>query len=285
MNNMQKEILCKIENHFDKFVVETISARNDTVVCALYCQSVTNPLAIVKAAVASTPCGDRIRRECKAYVTYERLLNREPIFLESKCEEELIFILLKYVPGKTAGQWRKLIQKNYDVGDLVDLCERFIDGFYNFNKVGLLHGDVTPKNIVISDQDECIIDWENVRGMHTRQPYTGGLLHFASPRVAHTMLTGESLLNYNINDEWHALATSVFTIITGDTYYKYSKRDSKNVKLSAIMDCNRRVVDCGIFVNYNDVITDVVNICRSEREFDVEEAYAALRSAGDYIVT
>lgn len=139
--------------------------------------------------------------------------------VSSQWQQDEITALLKWVKGDPLSEWTGVLPLYFDdLGEgqredvalrwLSDLCE----GLAQLHQVGLVHGDVSPRNIIVDGGNTTLTDFD-LAGAAGRIPL-GGTQHYCAPDV-------ESWVAINPSDDVFALAASFFHVLFGRYPFQY----------------------------------------------------------------
>lgn len=139
--------------------------------------------------------------------------------VSSQWRQDEITALLKWVKGDPLSEWTGVLPLYFDeLGEgpredvalrwLSDLCE----GLAQLHQVGLVHGDVSPRNIIVDDGNATLTDFD-LAGAAGRVPL-GGTQHYCAPDV-------EAWVAINPSDDVFALAASFFHVLFGRYPFQY----------------------------------------------------------------
>lgn len=109
---------------------------------------------------------------------------------------------------------------------LAQLCE----GLQAFHQVHLVHGDVSPRNILVQDDRVILTDYDTVAPCG--EPARGGTLHYCSPEVQQRQAVQPS-------DDVFALAASFFHLLTDRLPFVHDEELRKDLGLNWGEDAGR----------------------------------------------
>ena len=125
-----------------------------------------------------------------------------------------VYAVLHFLPGSALNDSSK------DPDTLLTLLRSLVRVVGQLHKQDVIHGDITPHNIVVYDESIQLIDFE--LSHYRDQPGIGtGLYHFLSPETA-TLLLHDQVPPYDIKEEIFALTATCLSVLTGNFPYSYS---------------------------------------------------------------
>lgn len=144
--------------------------------------------------------------------------------------EEYIYAVTRFIPGSTLDQYggtRSL---------LPGILLTFITQVAMLHQQGVVHGDITPNNVVVSGQDVFLIDFE-LAHHHAISGVYPGLYHYLSPEAASCVLRGEAP-RLDVAEETFALASTCLAVLTGRLPMVYST--SQVTRMQALTETAER---------------------------------------------
>jgi len=128
-----------------------------------------------------------------------------------KWERDGFVSLMKWIEGIPLSDFSGVLSiYAEDIGEATgeDLLLRWLDdlcdALSSLHRVGLVHGDVTPKNIIVSGGDVFLTDYDAITESGS------------SPRIQNPLYCTENVQNYqyiDFSDDMYALASSFFQVI------------------------------------------------------------------------
>lgn len=145
----------------------------------------------------------------------------------------------------------------------LEYIERMIEQVDYHSQMGFLHGDIQPGHFFKDSQNYFFIDWENfVDTSEKSHDYAGGLIHFASPKVAKGMLRN-SFIDYDIVDEKYSLASTIFYLLSGQTLFGTEDKNltfEEKMKLVAYSEPNELEASDNIPAHVSSFVNDTISL-------------------------
>ncbi|MFK4038910.1 lanthionine synthetase LanC family protein [Nonomuraea wenchangensis] len=138
------------------------------------------------------------------------------------------YLLLSWVAGvdahDAADEARRLGGPE-GVGALLGLVERVVAAFAALHALGVLHGDVHPRNVLVGpDQEVVLLDFglSAYQGAGPAPPRGGGVDFFLEPESARARLAGRSCEPLTAAGEQYAVAALAYLLLTGAHTHAFS---------------------------------------------------------------
>ena len=110
-------------------------------------------------------------------------------------------------------------------GSLSAVCAAIIEAYAEIHERGILHGDVHPRNVLVSEAGEVrIIDF-GIACASTGQAQPsrlGGVAFFFEPEYAQTVIAGTGHASASFAGEQYSVAALVYSLLCGDHYLDFS---------------------------------------------------------------
>ena len=110
-------------------------------------------------------------------------------------------------------------------GSISAVCASIVDSYAELHERGILHGDVHPRNVLVSEAGEVrIIDFGIARagGGKADTPRLGGVAFFFEPEYAQTVIAGTRHAPTSFAGEQYSVAALVYSLLCGDHYLDFS---------------------------------------------------------------
>jgi len=185
----------------------------------------------VAKLVRQRPDGEaaiRAYRQVRAYTTHPNLSTIHVIAPD--WESDRFLALMKWVEGQPLQDLSGLLTLYAeDLGEdsaealayrwLLDLCAALSE----LHRVGLVHGDVSPKNLIVQGGTIVLTDYDTAST--AGEPARGGTLPFTSPQV-------QARAAIQPADDLYALAASLFQVLTDREPFVYGTDRRKDLGLN-----------------------------------------------------
>src|SRR6266542_1726611 len=111
-----------------------------------------------------------------------------------------------------------------NVVELVDLSLTILAAYEYLHRQGIIHSDIHPRNILVSENKEvCIIDFGLSRMAEDKKyRYRGGIGFFYEPEYAHSILKNEPQPMSSFAGEQYALGAVIYLLVSGKQYQNFS---------------------------------------------------------------
>lgn len=130
-------------------------------------------------------------------------------------ETGLDFIVMEWIDGQNLEQFR-LASTSFDISYLLRLAIGIADGVNGIHSKGLVHGDITPKNIMFRGTVPVIIDfglaWDLQYGIEVEKEHCGTISYLAPERF-------KSDKEHGTEADIYALGAVLFFLFTGNHYF------------------------------------------------------------------
>ncbi len=156
--------------------------------------------------------------KARPYVTHPNL---SAIFeITSEWEENNFLSLMKWVEGEPLSYWRGYLETyQEDLGEescedlVIRWLEELCDALSALHQVGLIHGDVSPGNIIVSGSKVILTDYDGVTE-EGKKPLFRGTTTYCAPNVQN----GVSITR---SDDIFALAATFFDVIFDQNPFRF----------------------------------------------------------------
>ncbi len=145
--------------------------------------------------------------------------------VRSEWRENEITALLNWVPGSPLSEWSGVLslyfeeQQTPDVEEgLLTWAERLLEGLGGLHAAGLVHGDVSPRNIIVDGLNVTLTDYD-LAG-RDGAPAGGGTPDYCSPEV-------DARGPLSPSDDVYALAASLFGVLFDTRPFHHGDRRDK----------------------------------------------------------
>lgn len=144
------------------------------------------------------------------------------------------YLVLEWVDGPTLYAWREKTLGVRDMETLLDLAVDCCKGIEAIHAQGLVHGDITPRNILLTGKNNLFsakltdfgLAWDTDLGRPVRM---GGTLRYAAPEQ---LSRGQAV---DHRTDIYSLATVLFYLFSG-TYYLGEISEDEDVLRTAIVE-------------------------------------------------
>lgn len=171
----------------------------------------------------------------------ERLFHREaqvlqrlngkqaPALLQHGEYQNLPYMIMQYMPGRTlaaeAMQRRNTHSLDRDQR-LVELLAGVAESYAGLHEQGVLHGDVHPRNGLLSHDKVWLIDfglatWQECEEKRSRAR-RGGIPEYYDPDYAQARLQDKQAPQQNFTNEQYSLGALLFMLATGNSYLDFA---------------------------------------------------------------
>ncbi|SKB77545.1 protein kinase domain-containing protein [Dyadobacter psychrophilus] len=137
------------------------------------------------------------------------------------------YLIMEWVDGETclqAAEKYHNLQDHSNVLSLLNISCRVLNAYTHLHSQGIIHSDVHPANIIVSESGELkIIDFGLSRMVSKDQiPMRGGLGFFFEPEYAQSVLDSKPTPPSTFEGEQYALGALFYQIFTGKQYLNFS---------------------------------------------------------------
>ncbi|MEV7343604.1 lanthionine synthetase LanC family protein [Streptomyces sp. NPDC093544] len=176
-------------------------------------------LGALKLARADTAFGAAaVRREA---VVLARLAGvAGPPLMAQGMHQDRAYVVSAWVDGLDAHRAAQLARN--DDSALLDLVVRVAAAYAQLHAYGVLHGDVHPANLLISDTCVTVIDFGLAQVAGLPEPERGGVGPFADPDFAAALVARRPPPPVTADAEQYAVAALLYYLVTGEHYGNFS---------------------------------------------------------------
>ncbi|TLV01484.1 lanthionine synthetase LanC family protein [Dyadobacter luticola] len=137
------------------------------------------------------------------------------------------YLIMDWVDGKPCLQAAEKYQNLHDQANvlaLLDLSNRLLNAYRHLHSQGMIHGDVHPANIIVTESGEVnIIDFGLSRMVSKNQhPARGGQVFFFEPEYAQSVLDAKPAPPATFEGEQYAIGALIYQLFTGKPYLHFS---------------------------------------------------------------
>jgi serine/threonine-protein kinase len=183
-------------------------------------------LAVLKIATPNVvPAMEKMLMKEAAFL---RLINGAPApaFLGMKTGENgRPWLLAEWFDGDDAQTKAQKIRETGVSGGLTAVCANILDAYATLHDRGVIHGDVHPRNLLVSESGEIrIIDFGislMADGPAPQSP-RAGVAFFFEPEYAQAILDGATAPVQTLHGEQFSVAALVYTLLCGSNYTDFS---------------------------------------------------------------
>jgi serine/threonine-protein kinase len=156
-----------------------------------------------------------------------RLINGAPApsFLGMKTgENERPWLLAEWFDGDDAQTKAQKIREIGAPGDITAVCANILDAYATLHERGVIHGDVHPRNILVSESGEVrVIDFglSYLADGPAPQP-RAGVAFFFEPEYAQAILDGVTPPAQTLRGEQFSAAALVYSLLCANHYADFS---------------------------------------------------------------
>jgi eukaryotic-like serine/threonine-protein kinase len=150
-----------------------------------------------------------------------------PMLKEEGTEERFSYLIIEWIDGvasdSKAARFRNLSIRN-NVISMLDMCIAILRAYDHLHKQGILHADIHPKNILISENGICkIIDFGvSVSPENNKRMERGGVGFYFEPEYAQAILNKTKLPASTEKAEQYSIAALLYYLISGHYYVDFS---------------------------------------------------------------
>ncbi len=222
------------------------------------------------------------------------LLGRD-VVASSREQTDTAWLLQPWIDGDNS--WRRTAfvrRRSPDTDDrarFLTEAARISSALEHLHRRGVLHGDLQPRHVILTDDDTHLIDFDvSVRADKSTPRYVGGLVHHVAPEVAEGMLRDDTAIPINPRTEVFALGSVLFQLYTGSVPHWYGTDPTvddftttdRDGKCRAIVDGRRRTFAHTGAPQFRD-LADILDTCLAHRPAarfaTVSDVTAALHQA------
>ncbi|HEX6862783.1 MAG TPA: phosphotransferase, partial [Thermoanaerobaculia bacterium] len=137
------------------------------------------------------------------------------------------YLAIEWCPGVDGYTAAAELRRRQDRAGLLALARSVLDGYSRLHDRGVVHGDVHPRNVLVSAAGEArLIDfgiarWEASPAGIPR-PWRGGVAFYFEPEYAAPVRAGQTPPEASILAEQYAVAALVYYLLTGAHYRDFS---------------------------------------------------------------
>jgi eukaryotic-like serine/threonine-protein kinase len=177
-----------------------------------------------------------------------------PRLLEEGELDGRYYILIEHVPGVDAvaalheGRTRSATARR---GAALALARRVADAYAELHALGVLHGDVHPRNLlVVRDGNVRLIDFGFASGITEQVPLPratdrGGVAFFFEPEFAEAAVEDRVPPSPSAAGEQFAVAALIYFLVTGE-YWQRFRLARREMLLDITQRAPRSFVECGV---------------------------------------
>ncbi len=168
--------------------------------------------------------------ELKIYQRLDGLVN--PALKEHGVQDEILYFIIEWCTGLTcireANTCRNVTTRK-NVRKLIDISISVAEAFYHLHHQGVIHGDIHPPNIFISEKGLVkIIDYGYaVEKENENQIQRGGTGFYYEPEFALSLINKEKRSVLTEKGEQYSVAVLIYKLLTGQDYLEFSAEGSK----------------------------------------------------------
>ena len=160
-----------------------------------------------------------------------------PKIFDASADSNNLFIITSWCEGKTL--FNLLQETSLTVENKYELIVNLVTAYSSLSKAGILHGDVHPNNIIVSDSLHVqLVDFGSAvpieQNENKRKAGRVGSVSYFSPEMAIAELEqNDSFLINPLSEQYH-IAVLIYLIVTGNMYLPLSLE--KNIALEQIIN-------------------------------------------------
>lgn len=227
---LQKPLL-DAGDHFGNYsVVSRLLGMEDTEIYKVEDEK-GNPFAL---KILKASGNDHIKRlyenELKTLLYLDGLVS--PLVKEYGRHDENLYLIIEWCHGLTciqeASKYRN-INTRKNINKLLELSISVIDAFYHLHKQGILHGDIHPPNIIISENGLVkIIDYGySAEKENKDRLQRGGTGFYYEPEFAKAVVDNRPRPILTEKGEQYSISVVIYKMITGRDYLDFSIDEKK----------------------------------------------------------
>ncbi|MCE7064068.1 protein kinase domain-containing protein [Dyadobacter sp. CY326] len=196
--------------------------------------------------------------------------------------EEDHFLIMDWVDGETCLQAAEKYQNLHDQSNVLALLNiscRILNAYRHLHSQGIIHSDVHPANMIVSESGEVkIIDFGLSRMVSKEQlPARGGQNFFFEPEYAQSVLNGKPEPSSTFAGEQYALGALIYQLFTGKQYLNFSyDRKTLYTQIVNEMPVPFRNLDIIIDNNIEKTIFKALEKQNENRFDNIEDFYLAM---------
>lgn len=197
------------------------------------------------------------------------------------------YLIMEWVDGETCLQAAEKYHNLHDQSNVLALLGiscRILNAYRHLHSQGIIHSDVHPANIIVSESGELkIIDFGLSRMVSGEQtPARGGLGFFFEPEYAQSVLDAQPAPPSTFAGEQYALGALLYQIFTGKPYLNFSY-DRKILFTQIVNEAPVpfRNLDIIIDNNIEKTIFKALAKRKEDRYESIEDFYSAMMKVQD----
>ncbi|MQB35188.1 lanthionine synthetase LanC family protein [Rhizobium rhizogenes] len=184
--------------------------------------------AVAALKLVNIEAGSGVRRRLRHEVRMLELLAQAgvpdvPLLLDAAVDESTPWLATGWIDGDTAFSAAARLRGRKGLGSptLVAMCAMIGDSFAALHERGFLHGDVHPRNVIVTPTRATLIDFGLSRTNDAASPGRGGVGWAFEPEYAAAVLAGRTEPAVTAAGEQYALAALFFLLLTGRHHHPF----------------------------------------------------------------
>jgi serine/threonine-protein kinase len=164
-----------------------------------------------------------------------------PALMEGGCEDGLEYVVLEWVAGEPASRVASKLRRRGQgrPTELLDLAVRIADAYARLHGVGVVHGDVHGRNVLVAESGAVrVLDYGLARVPgdpgELSKASRGGFSEYYEPEYAAARLEGRKRPQASFLGEQYALGALLYSLFTGRDYVRFSL--DRDAQLAEIVD-------------------------------------------------
>lgn len=140
---------------------------------------------------------------------------------------DLPYVQTEWVDGSSADAIAENLRSYRNIDTLFDVCLAIIDTYAQLHRLGIVHGDVHPGNIIVANSTAItLVDFgsASISGCDDRSqtPARQGVAQYFEPEFARSVLTGASNPRATFHSDQYALAAVLYLLLAGQHHLPLS---------------------------------------------------------------
>lgn len=203
--------------------------------------------ALKIARAPDAPKSAQIQREAEVLRALD--LDCVPDLLGAGTEDGCAWLAMRWHDGETVARTADRCRGTADGrGSLRDLCVDMVRAFAKLHDAGVVHGDIHPENVLVTEAGIIVLDFGYARVLsgpaHLREMKRGGVEFFFEPEYAAAHLAAVPPPPATPLGEQYGIAALLYYLVSGRPYLRFSY-DAATVYRQILTDTPRPFSDAG----------------------------------------
>jgi serine/threonine protein kinase len=140
-----------------------------------------------------------------------------PAILDSNFISSVPYLVTEWKPGLVAADAFRELRTTGSRPALLRLAVRMLNAFENLHELGVIHGDIQPKNVLFDFSERMwILDFTNASAPGSPCPWRSGVPFFFEPEYAKALLTTPpKSIPASLHGENYGIAALLFYLLSG----------------------------------------------------------------------